>query len=665
MNAGPRVERAGSGDDPGRKLRERVRKAGPALATPELAAAQLARAALVDLQAQGRYEARVEPSVAAAAGDAVTVTLKVALGPQGRGVDVRFEGARALDERALRAALPPPGSREFFEALNGRGSGLADLLRLRYAGAGYLQARVGAPRRRFDPTTGRLEVVLPLREGPLAQVASVDLPAELRRDDVGPAPELKLAAGKPFDLSAYVADREALAAWFRQEGWPQADVRGVLAPRGGQLAVAFAAEAGPRPVAGPVRLAGPTRTSRDLVERLVTVGEGDLLRPRDLAESRERLSELAVFRSVDVRGEPRGDDPGVRDVLVDLIDEPEVQVEYGLRYTTEGTGGAGGPSSSGDAGKLQFGGAVGLGNLFGQGWRLRAYSTVTTGRQTYGLWLDNATLFGWRLRTQARLFDDSDDDIQISGLASRVRGLTLEQSRVLRRDYASRRWHDRLRLQWGYAFKKIRYVASESQAELAGDRGYLTLALVGDERDSLTDPHRGLFWSVGTDLAATWLGSEAAYAKTFAQLFAYLPLGRGVTWAQGYRLGVVPGDDPLLLLEDRFRAGGSNTVRGFPQNYLGPQTAEGDSVGGQALIVVNQELRFPVWKKLQGGLFYDAGNVYALARQLRPGSLRHSAGAGLRYVFPFGPLRLEYAWVIDPRPGEARGRVVFALGHAF
>ncbi len=664
VSPGPRVRLAWTGDDPGGKLRERVQRAWPALATPEMAAAQLARACLVSLQAGGHYEARVEPAVSSAP-EEVTVTLRVTLGPRGRGVDLRFEGARALGERALRAALPAPGSREFFEALNGRGAGLAELLRLRYAGAGHLQARVGAPRRRFDPATGRLEVVIPLREGPASQVASVDLPAELQRPDVGPAPQLKLAAGQPFDLSAYVADREALAAWFRQEGWPEAEVRGVLAPRDGRLAVAYVAQAGPRPVAGRLRLERETRTRRSLVERLVTVEEGDLLRPRDLSESRERLSELAVYRSVDVRGEPRADDPGVRDVLVNLVDEPELQVEYGLRYTTEGTGGAGSATSSADAGKLQFGGAVGLGNLFGLGWRLRTYATLTTERQAYGLWLDNATFLGRRLRTQARLFDDSDDDIQISGLASRVRGLTLEQSRVLRRDYQSRRWHDRLRLQWGYAFKKIRYVSSEREGEIAGDRGYVTLALVGDERDSLTDPHRGVFWSLGADLAADWLGSEAQYAKTFAQFFAYLPLGRKLTWAQGYRLGVAPGDDPLLLLEDRFRAGGASTVRGFPQNFLGPQTAEGDSVGGQALVVLNQELRFPIWKQLQGGLFYDAGNVYALSRQMQPGHLRHSAGAGLRYVFAFGPVRLEYAWVIDPRPGEARGRVVFALGHAF
>ncbi len=466
VTAGPRVELAFSGDDAGRKLRGRVREAWPALATPEVAAVQLVRTALVSLQAQGHYGARVEPSVSAGA-EAVQVTLHVERGPKGTGIEVRFEGAQALDQGALLAALPRPGSREFFEALSGRGSALGDLLRLRYAGVGHLQARVRTPQQRFDPATGRLEVVIRVREGEASRVASLTLPEELGSTGAAP-PKMRLAEGQPFDLSAYVADREALAAWFRQEGWPDANVRGVLAPRGGQLDVAFVAQAGERPRAGALRLERETRTRPGLIERLVTVREGDFLRPRDLAESRERLSELSVFSSVDVRGEPRADAPAVRDVVVDVIDEADLQVEYGLRYTTEGTGGAGSATSSSDGGRLQFGGAVELGNLFGLGWRIRGYSLVTTDRQTYGVWLDNASFLGHRLRTQLRLFDDSDDDVQISGLASRVRGLTVEQSRVLWRDYAGRRWHDRLRLQWGYALKDIRYVALEGSG---GDPG--------------------------------------------------------------------------------------------------------------------------------------------------------------------------------------------------
>jgi outer membrane protein insertion porin family len=106
-------------------------------------------------------------------------------------------------------------------------------------------------------------------------------------------------------------------------------------------------------------------------------------------------------------------------------------------------------------------------------------------------------------------------------------------------------------------------------------------------------------------------------------------------------------------------------VRGFGQNDLGGVTLEGDSLGGQAVAILNQELRFPIWKSLQGGAFWDAGNAWLTSDEFDLGDLRQSVGLGLRYVFPFGPLRVEYAWILGRRPGEPRGRFVFGLGHAF
>jgi outer membrane protein assembly factor BamA len=282
-----------------------------------------------------------------------------------------------------------------------------------------------------------------------------------------------------------------------------------------------------------------------------------------------------------------------------------------------------------------------------------------------GVHLDAATLAGWRLRTQLFVFDDNDHDIEISGVASRVRGIAAQQSRVLLRDRRSRRWHDRLRLQWGYTFKDIEYVESvEGNRLIQGDRGFTSLALIGDERDNLTDPRRGLFWTGTAELARTWLASDVDYVRLYGQLFAYLPVGP-VVWAQGYRIGTVPGTDPLLLIENRFHAGGPTTVRGFDQNELGPQTAAGDSLGGQAVVVLNQELRFPMFGKLKGGVFWDAGNVWQTSGELDPLDLRQAVGAGLRYTFPFGPVRLEYAWILRRKEGEPSGRFVFGLGHAF
>jgi len=661
VEAGPLVPIEWTGDDPGGKVREAAEAAWPPLATPELAASLVARAALVRLQADGHYAATVAHEVTAAA-DRVAVRMQVSRGPKGTGVDVAFEGNHALDDAALSASLPRPGRREFFEALDARSPRIGNDVRLAYARIGYVRARVGAPRTAFDPASGRLKVTIPVRERGPSTVAAVELPDEAARAS-GLA--LRLKPGQPFDLAAYVSDREALSAWYVANGWVEAQARGVLEARGASVSVRYVVEAGPRPRVAGIRVAQDGKTRDAVIRRSLAVKEGDFVRPAALADSRERLTDVGVFRSVDVRAEPRADDPARRDVVVGLVDKPDVQFEYGLRYTTQGEGGAGSAPSSATEARLQLAGALELVNPFGYGVKARAYGFGTTSRQSWGASLDAATLAGWRLRTQLFLFNDNDDDLEVSGIASHVRGVTAQQSRVLLRDRRRRRWHERLRLQWAYTFKDIEYVESAEGAQiLQGDRGFGSLALIGDERDNLTDPRKGLFWTATSELARTWLGSDVDYVRLYGQLFAYVPLGP-LVWAQGYRVGVVPGTDPLLLLEKRFHAGGPTTVRGFEQNELGPQTVESDSLGGQALVVLNQELRFPIAGKLKGGLFWDAGNVWATSGELDFGDLRHSAGAGLRYIFPFGPVRIEYAWILHRREGEPKGRFVFGLGHAF
>jgi outer membrane protein assembly complex protein YaeT len=652
------------GDDPGKKTRKEAELAWPAFATTETAAAAVARAARFRLQAQGYYTASVEPKVVASEGRA-NVTFQVTRGPKGNGVDVVFDGNTSLDDATLLAALPKPGSDAFFEALDPRSSRISNDVRLAYAGIGHLRARAGLPRSSFDAASGRLGVTIPIRERAASQVANIQLPAEFAAGGAK-GPTLKLTPGRPFDLSAYVADRDAIAAWYRTEGWLDATVRASLEPRGHSVSIQYLVEAGPRPTVGDVRIAQVGKTRESLVRRALTVSKGDVVRSQALAESRERLSEMGVFSSVEVRAEPRPGDDAVRDVVVGLTDKPDVQLEYGVRYTTSGEGGGAGDAPSSPSGaRWQVAGALEFTNPFGLGWKLRTYSFVTTKRQTWGVNLDAATLLGHRVRTQLFVFDDTDEDIQVSGFASRVRGVTAQQTYVLLRDRRNTRWHDRLRVQWGYSFKNVEYVQSaDAKLVLQGDRGFATLALIGDDRDSFTDPKKGIFWTATSEIARTGLGSDVDYCRLYGQLFTYLPLGP-VVWAQGYRIGTVPGVDPLLLIENRFRAGGPTTVRGFEQNALGPKTVEGDSLGGQAVAVINQELRFPIWKSLKGGLFWEAGNVWLTSKEFDLLDLRQSVGLGLRYMFPFGPIRLEYAWVVKPEPGEAKGRLLFGLGHAF
>ena len=106
----------------------------------------------------------------------------------------------------------------------------------------------------------------------------------------------------------------------------------------------------------------------------------------------------------------------------------------------------------------------------------------------------------------------------------------------------------------------------------------------------------------------------------------------------------------IVDASERFFAGGDTTVRGFSLDQLGtPETLDenGFPRGGNAVVVLNAELRVPIWGDLGGATFVDAGNVFRRASDLDVSELRPTAGFGVRYRSPVGPLRLDVGFKLD------------------
>jgi outer membrane protein insertion porin family len=131
------------------------------------------------------------------------------------------------------------------------------------------------------------------------------------------------------------------------------------------------------------------------------------------------------------------------------------------------------------------------------------------------------------------------------------------------------------------------------------------------------------------------------------------------------------GSTLFVPLSERYFAGGDSTIRGFPRDGVVPvapielPSVEDVSLGGEALILLNQELRVRVWKSLKLVGFLDVGNVYFRLADLDLGELRESAGLGLRFETPIGPIRVEYGWKLDRQEGESAGEAHLAIGAVF
>ena len=193
---------------------------------------------------------------------------------------------------------------------------------------------------------------------------------------------------------------------------------------------------------------------------------------------------------------------------------------------------------------------------------------------------------------------------------------------------------------------------------------------VYDSRDNFLNPSQGWRHMLGFELAG--LGgmkfTRSVYEVTYYRpLIGKLVLGAHarVNYADGY------GGDTLPSFE-RYFMGGPTSLRGFTLQDIGPKAADGDPVGGNKSLLLNLELQYPFTKSIRGFVFYDRGNLYGTGADLSStsknwdlGKMRHSIGAGFRFLSPMGPLGFAYGIKLDRRSGETDGQFHFSAGSAF
>jgi outer membrane protein assembly factor BamA len=201
--------------------------------------------------------------------------------------------------------------------------------------------------------------------------------------------------------------------------------------------------------------------------------------------------------------------------------------------------------------------------------------------------------------------------------------------------------------------------------DLKVDIARLNTTAIIDTRDDLLSSTRGWFHSSSFEYAARKLGSDLRFAKYFLQQHYYRPLGSGFVLASAARVGLAAGFEQQLIPTERFFAGGGNSVRGYREDSLGPETVFGDPAGGNALLILNGELRLPIYRWVGGVAFVDAGNVFPTIGDLSFTDLRASTGFGVRVQTPFVLIRADFGMPLDRAPGQRRGRWFLSVGQAF
>jgi len=196
----------------------------------------------------------------------------------------------------------------------------------------------------------------------------------------------------------------------------------------------------------------------------------------------------------------------------------------------------------------------------------------------------------------------------------------------------------------------------------------LTIGWSSDTKDSALIPTRGTFQRFNTEWG---VAGDARYLKAYYQFQYFMPITRDFTAAFNSEFGWGTGlsGKPFPVFKN-FYAGGQGSVRGFDQNTLGPRDVTGSFVGGAKKFVLNGEVYLPVPgsgndRTLRMYAFTDVGNVYGANEPVTVQALRASAGLGISWISPLGPLRIAYAYPFRTQPGDRIQNFQFQIGSAF
>lgn len=526
---------------------------------------------------------------------------------------------------------------------------------------GYLRASVKAASPLFENDAA----VLPVTVDPGPQFVLASIAFEGRQnvpeDDIAPAIDVTL--GSPYNPAAIDDSRGRIVAVYRGRGFAAARVTANAAARATEPVVdlTFEIAEGSRQTIGDVVVSGNGGIDEDVVTRALRLTVGATLEPTELLRARTRIFDTGLFRRVDVTTEamPRvsATDP-VQPMRIRVALEawPALRLRYGFQASeefsaTNPTARTVAPGLSADlTRRTLFGRAISLGGS------LQYQRRENSARAL----LNTPTLLTFPIQSSLVL-ERVHHTLEGTSSVSNRHGVSWEQRMQTARH---------LTLSYSYRFDRD-HTFSTRIDPILGTRFDLTVnvaRLIGnaawDTRDDPLNSRRGSLFSSSVQWAPDRLGSEFRFIKYVGQAYRFQNVN-GIVLASAARLGLVtPLGGQDLISSERFFAGGSRTVRGIDENSLGPRDFFGDPAGGEAMVVLNQEARIPLYKWVSGVAFIDAGNVFRTISELKFGDLTGSVGVGIRLNTPFALLRADYgkvAWGPAPRTG----RWFFGIGQAF
>ncbi|MBB3142285.1 outer membrane protein assembly factor BamA [Halomonas organivorans] len=642
-------------------------------------------------QAQGRYSASIDTEVEELGEGRVQVNIDIDEGAVAKIRQINIVGNQAFDDETLREVFELEDRPSWFfgwfssdqysrQALSG------DLERLRsyYLDRGYVNFNIDSTQVAIGPDKSKIFVTINVSEGERYRLGDIDFAGDLRIPEREARGLLQIEPGQIFSRSDVTASAEALRSRLGAEGFAFANVDGIPETRSdGTVDLTFRVEPGRRAYVRRIEFVGNTTTQDEVLRREMIQMEGAPASTESISQSRQRLERLGFFKQVEVQTEPVPGAQDQLDVTYTVEEQPSGSISASIGFS----------QSAG----IIYGASLSQNNFLGTGNRVNigaqrsdTYTSLNFGF-TDPYWTLDGISRGYNLFYRETDYEDSD----ISTYSTDAYGGGINFGYPI---------NELTRLNFGADIEDLTIdtysdTASEIQryVQEQGDNAQTLKLTASWTRNNL---NRGIMPTAGNyqrlSLETTVPGSDAEYYKLRARARQFFPFDEEQTWSLklrgevGYADSI--GDDPYPFYENFF-SGGLGSVRGFTGNTLGPATTppagsgsdEDRTLGGNILVEGGMELIFPMpfvedKRSVQPSLFLDAGNTYLTdcypvldqdAGQAQCesgvdlGELRYSAGLGISWLTPVGPLTFSVAEPLNEKDGDDTQFFQFSLGQSF
>lgn len=630
---------------------------------------------------------RIDP--AAEAGKSV-VTFTVDEGQAVRVRSIVFEGTRSFSARALKKVMTTK-ERWFLSFLTGRGTIDREVLKTDaerltafYYENGHIDVKVDEPVIQRDPDG--LTVTFKVEEGSVYEFGSIDLAGDLPPESDEVRDRLAARTDETFRASKLREDINLLTEVYGDRGYAFVNVTPETAvdPSARRVAVVYRVSQGPEVQIDRIEVTGNTKTRDKVIRRELDVQEQERFSGSKLRRSQEKLRRLGFFEDVNITTR-KADSPDRLDLLVDV------------KEGSTGSFAAGAGISSGES--FLFNVRLAEINFLGRGQRLSvnadfgSLSRNLSFSVTEPYFLDTEMTLGFDVFNWELIFDE----FTRGGTGGSIRALYPFSALGWEHLWGLPLVDTRFGLEYRIEDASITDVSEHAATLIRAEEGTaLTSSLIPrlsrDTRNHPFDPTSGSMQDFSIELAG--VGGDSRFVKIESRTRWYYPFWKSprlgtftasTGWTFGYGIGY--GAQRELPLFERYFPGGINSIRGFRVRSLGPRvpvflqgrdsagrcTLPGqqcalrvrrDAVGGSEELIFNNEIIFPLVEPLglKGVLFFDAGEAYSAMQGIEFGDMRTSAGFGVRWFSPIGPLRIEIGFPLNPRVGDDTQGVLFSFG---